>query len=136
MNGYSLCCADVDLYIPAVFSGIQFSAKPRHQSASMTRGFRVHSRLYYAGCHTPGEGSKVRGRRRLPGSSSFLQAQQTTCETLTLKSHFIRGTSTTNNCDLATIRIRVILLRFDFMLSDKYKFKWTKYYRDGSLQSC
>lgn len=69
-----------DLCIPEVFWGSQFSARRERQSVSMTRGYQVHSQLYYVRYHMPGEGSIVRDSRRLPESASSLQIQQIWCE--------------------------------------------------------
>lgn len=64
------------LCLPEVFWDSQFSARPEHQSASMTRGYQVHSQLCYVKFHMPGEGSTVLGNRKLPESPSSLQIQQ------------------------------------------------------------
>lgn len=69
------------LCLPEVIWDSRFSARPEHQSASTTTGYRGHSRLYYVKCHMPGEGSTARGSRRLPESPSSLQIQQKSVKT-------------------------------------------------------
>lgn len=69
-----------DFCLPEVFWDSQFSARPERQSVSMTKDYQVHSQLYYVRCHMPGEGSIVRGNRRLPESPNSLQIQEM-CET-------------------------------------------------------
>lgn len=59
-----------------MFWDSQFSARPEQHSASMTRGYQVHSQLYYAKYHMPGEGSTMRGSRKLLESPSSLQIQK------------------------------------------------------------
>lgn len=73
--------------LPEVFWDSQFSATPEQQSASMTRGYQVHSQLYYVKYHMPGEGSIARGSRRLPESPSSLQIQQKCVKTWSIKSN-------------------------------------------------
>lgn len=65
-----------DLCLPGVSWGNQFSARPEHQSVSMTTGYQAHSQRDYVGYHMPGEGSIERGNRTGPESSSSLQVQQ------------------------------------------------------------
>lgn len=55
-----------------MFWDSQSSARPEHQSASMTGGYQVRSLLYYVKYHMPGEGSTERGSKKLPESPSSL----------------------------------------------------------------
>lgn len=59
--------------LPEVFWDSQSSARPGHQSVSMTKGYRVHNQLYYVRYHMPGEGSIMQGSRRLQESPNSLQ---------------------------------------------------------------